>query len=107
MEPGKLRHSILLERRVDTVNTSGDTIPQWVALPSVRAKFHCPSGRDYMLQDKPGNIIERVYTIRHNSAAAAGMRVNHGGDYYYIAAVLPDPTNAKHQLLMTRSAQNG
>lgn len=106
MEPGKLRHSITIERRIDSLNDYGDTVTQWVEVVSLRASFASPRGSDYMLMDQSGNTVERTYIIRYNSSVKAGMRVSHSGEYFNILAVLPDPTNARFQRLMTKAKIN-
>lgn len=107
MEAGKLRHVVQVERRVEGQNAYGETVVTWTPLvSSARMSFTSPSGRDYMLMDKPGNVVDRTYTCRRDASILPGMRINHGGDFFYITAVLPDPTDAKNQRMPTGRIEN-
>lgn len=104
MKAGKLRHRIRIRHQVQTQDpTTLETITAWQTFAdNVPAGIYPLSGREFIAAGgKQSETTVRI-EIRMLPGLLDTMRVEDtvSGAIYTIVAILPDPTNARHQNLM-------
>lgn len=108
MRAGRLRHRLLIQRKVEAqpAGGGGDIVFDWEEFASVWGELIPLSGKEFMAaQEFKSEIVARA-TIRTLVGVDANMRLIYRGVAYNIAAVLPDPTFARHITLMLSQGLN-
>jgi SPP1 family predicted phage head-tail adaptor len=109
----RLRHRIdIQEMSIDESATNGAIVETWATIFSsdepdlIPAEIVPLSGREFISAASVQAGVNTRITIRRRDDVTATMRVVHGGDYYNIKAVLPDPSLRHHLTLMCESGVN-
>lgn len=100
MQAGKLRHRVTLRESTEAQDTYGESIKTFADVATVWAEVVQLSGREYLQAREAGAETTTRITIRKRSGVHEKMRITWGTHSYDVDAVLPDPTNARHILLM-------
>ncbi|MBV8782414.1 MAG: phage head closure protein [Phycisphaerae bacterium] len=105
---GKLRHPVTIEQQsAGSPNAYGERDPSstWSTFASVWADVSPISGREFEFARTFANTVSHRVTIRYLPGLLPSMRVNFGGRYFDINAVInTDERNYEHRLFCTEFA---
>lgn len=91
LSPGKLRHAITIQKRINVQDSFGAAVPTWVDIwVNVPAAIEYLSVREFIASQQTKSQISARITIRYRDGLSADMRILHRGKIYNIAGVLPD-----------------
>jgi SPP1 family predicted phage head-tail adaptor len=99
-DAGQLRHRVRIESLSDTLNDDGIRVVAWVPFRTVWASVVPASGREFLAANAVQAATMTKITIRHLDGITQSMRIVHNSSVYNITAMLPDPTFARHIVLM-------
>ena len=97
VDPGDLRHKVVIEAPSTTTNEYGDDQQSWVTVLSAWASIKMLSMRELLQAGQLGSQVSHIITIRYpgrNYKIAAGQRVRGDGTVYKIQAV--DDVEERH-----------
>jgi len=105
LRAGRLRHRIVIKRRVDTKDgTTGAVTVTWAEFATVMAEIVPLSAREFVnAAQMASNIAARV-TIRRLGGVVPSMRIEHEGTLYNIEGVLPDMKSGREWVTLPVSA---
>lgn len=90
LDPGKLRHRIVIEQRTSTQDTFGDITESWSTFATVWAAIEPLSVRDFIASAQVQAGVTARVTIRALTGLLPSMRINYRSKIYNIAGILPD-----------------
>jgi SPP1 family predicted phage head-tail adaptor len=99
VNPGRLRHRILVERRTGPeLDSDGATIEGWEPVFSglVSAEIVALSGRELIAAEAVQSKVSTRIRVRFHADYAANQRVTHRSTVYNIEAIVPDPKSGVH-----------
>lgn len=90
LDPGKLRHRIVIEAKTVTQDTFGDLTETWATFATVWAAIEPLSVRDFIASSQVQAGVSARITIRALSGLLPSMRISYRSKVYNIAGILPD-----------------
>jgi len=96
MFAGQLKNKVTLQAQVDTVDTIGQPINDWVDVATVWAHIRHLSGVESIKAGADVSVSKASIRIRYRSDITPAMRVLFGSTVYQINAVLPDAAGRVH-----------
>jgi SPP1 family predicted phage head-tail adaptor len=106
MNPGQLRHRIVLQQLVAGQDAAGQPGLTWADFATVWADIRYASGSETVKADMPQGVKRASIRIRYLAGVLPAMRATFGGDVFDIKAVLPDPTGRVHLDLAVETGAN-
>lgn len=105
---GRLRHYVTIEQPVQTRSASGAAVvTSWSTVATnVPCSIDPISGREFLAAGQVQSEVDTKITLRTFPGLTTAMRINANGVLYDIRAVLPDPTQRSHMLVMCKSGIN-
>jgi len=103
LQPGKLRHRLILQRPVETQNTvSGSITTSWQNFKTVWASIEPLSAREFTASSTEVSKITTRITIRYIDGVNDKMRLYHAAKniYYDISALLSDKDSGLEYLTL-------
>lgn len=89
MDPGKLKHQLVLQERSTTQDAAGQESGAWSTVATVRAAILVPSGIETVRAGAEATVGRLSVRIRRRSGIHASMRFLHGSVVYNILSVPP------------------
>lgn len=89
MKAGQLRHRVILQSQVATVDALGQPSTSWLTTSTLWADIRYLSGLSAIKSGADVSQGKVSIRVRH-TAVNAGQRVAYGNEVFYIEAVLPD-----------------
>jgi SPP1 family predicted phage head-tail adaptor len=112
LQPGRLRHLVVIERPVTTLDSDGVQSVEWVpafgaVAQTVAARIESISGREILAAAQMQSKVTHRVTLRAGRDVVASMRLRRpgGGPVYNVEAVIPD--NASRVQWMTLLCSSG
>lgn len=90
MQAGKLNRKVKIQAQVDTVDTIGQPINDWVDVATVWADIRYLSGLEAIKADADTSVAKVSIRVRYRADIVPAMRIVGGNTVYQIQAVLPD-----------------
>jgi SPP1 family predicted phage head-tail adaptor len=102
VNPGRLRHRILVEQAISELDSDGATVEGWSVVFDrlVSAQIIALSGRDLIAAAAVQSKVTTRIRVRFHPAYRSNMRATHRGTIYNIEAVIPDPNSGVHFLML-------
>jgi SPP1 family predicted phage head-tail adaptor len=88
MEAGALRHKVIIEQPVETVNSLSEVITSWTTFTTVWAEILPLSGKEYWSSKQVNSEVTGKIRIRYKSGITPKMRVKYGTRIFNIEAVM-------------------
>jgi len=101
MFAGQLKNKVTLQAQVDTVDTIGQPINDWVDVATVWAHIRHLSGVESIKAGADVSVSKASIRIRYRSDITPAMRVLFGSTVYQINAVLPDAAGREYVDLLS------
>lgn len=95
MDPGKLKHQLVLQARADTRDAAGQEVGAWQTVATVRAAILVASGIETVRAGGEVSIGKLSVKIRRRPGLTAKMRFLHGSLVYEILAVPPTNNDSR------------
>ncbi len=89
MKAGALRHRVILQTRVDTVDAIGQPSTSWLTTATVWADVRYLTGLGALKAGADTSIGKCTIRLRHR-AINAGQRIVYGNETFEIESILPD-----------------
>ena len=89
MKAGQLRHRVILQTRVATVDDIGQPSTSWLTTATVWADVRYLSGLSTIKSGADVSLVKCSIRTRYR-AVNAGQRIVYGNEVFEIEAVLPD-----------------
>ena len=99
MKAGKLRHRVAIDCVVETEDTGGGRVKEWVLIAEVWGCIEGRSGRERYHAQQIESVYSHLITIRYRPGIEPEMRARHGAHVYNIRAAL-DPDGTRRELLL-------
>ncbi|CAB3838379.1 hypothetical protein LMG26686_01319 [Achromobacter mucicolens] len=103
MKAGPLRNKVQILRQEKVRAGGGQVVGQWVEHAKVWANFQRLTGLGAIKAESEVALIKASVRIRYRDDINDTMRVQHGGIFYDVKAVLPDVVHRKHVDLVVQS----
>lgn len=87
---GRLRHRVLLEEFVETVNTFGERETNWAPVAALHAAVEPLSGREFLAAQQTQSKVNTRIVVRYHPGVTAAMRFVFRAQLYNIEAILGD-----------------
>jgi SPP1 family predicted phage head-tail adaptor len=108
MSAGRLRHRVMLQRRVDTQDELGQVVHSYVNLASVLAEIAPLTGRELVSAQQVAAEATSRIKIRHRADLDATVRVLHTVQHaapvivetYDVVSALPDAESGREWLIL-------
>lgn len=84
MNPGRLRHRIVIQQLTETQDSAGQLIPAWKDLATVWAEKKHDSSREFFSVQKVYSEVTDLFIARHLPGVNTRMRVSYDGRHYDI-----------------------
>lgn len=105
IDPGALRHRIVIEENRPTRTPSGSLAQNWVTVAELWASIEPQSGREYTAMKQTHSELTHLITIRGPIAVRPDMRVRFGQRILDIFAVMDvEERHAEIKLLCKEGA---
>jgi len=106
LEAGKLRHRVELQKKVTTLDTSGQQVedPDFTTFATVWGSVVPMSAREFVASEKTQSEVRARITIRYRADIDSTVRIKHGTTIYNIEGVLADPDSGREYLTLVVSA---
>jgi len=98
---GKLNRRIKIQAQVDTVDTIGQPLNDWVDVATVWAHIRHLSGVESIKAGADVSVSKASIRIRYRQDITPAMRVLYGTTVYQINAVLPDAAGREYVDLLS------
>lgn len=85
---GQLRHSVTIQRAIETRGADGSTAQTWITYASVFAAIEPVSGREYFAAQAEGSDVTHRVTIRYIKGLTTKDRVLFGTRTFDIESIL-------------------
>ncbi len=105
MRAGRLRHRIVLQAFVVTVDAWGTPIQAWTDMASLWASVEALHGREFFAAAQVQSEVTHKVRIRHRDGITPAMRILHGERTLQIEAILPD-VRGSELVLMCKEYSN-
>jgi SPP1 family predicted phage head-tail adaptor len=102
MRAGLLNRRVVLLTREVHRDAANELIGEWGQVAVTRASIRNTSGMSAIKAGAELAIVKASVRLRFRRDVTAGMRVQHGSDYYVVEAVLPDEMRREHVDLVCR-----
>jgi SPP1 family predicted phage head-tail adaptor len=102
MRAGLLNRTVALLNREDRRDVANEPVGEWVEVAVARASIRHTSGLSAIKAGAELAIVKASVRLRFRRDITAGMRIQHGADYYVVEAVLPDEMKREHVDLVCR-----
>ena len=89
MKAGLLRHRVLLQSRLDTVDDIGQPSTSWLTTATLWADVRYLTGLGALKAGADTSIGKCTIRLRHR-AISAGQRIVYGNEVFDIKQILPD-----------------
>jgi SPP1 family predicted phage head-tail adaptor len=89
LSAGRLRHRVLIQDKVETLNSNGARVLSWVDVAEVWAAVEPLSAKEFIASAATQSRVVARITIRARTLSPT-MRIVHRGQTYNIHGVLPD-----------------
>ena len=90
LDAGKLRHRLVLQRPVVSLDSDGAQTHAWEEVATVWGAIEPISGREFVQSAAVQSQVTVRITLRWRPDLRADWRISHAAKPYQIAAVLPD-----------------
>lgn len=110
MRSGQMRHSVLIERRVDGTDSEGQPVDSWVAVAIVMAAIQPLNGREFFEQAGYASDITARIRIRWQPLVAdvsPADRITHGTTVYDIISVINHDERNRELVIMASERERG
>lgn len=103
MKAGPLRNKVQILRQERVRAGGGQVVGQWVEHAKVWANFQRLTGLGTIKAESDVSLIKASVRIRFREDINDAMRVQHGGIFYDVKAVLPDVVRREYVDLVVQS----
>lgn len=100
LDPGKLRHRVVLQEKSSYLDTHGDQVEGWSTVATLWAAIEPLSAREFVASQALQSAVTARITIRYRAGVVPTMRLLHGAKVYTIAGVLADPESGLEYLTL-------
>lgn len=100
LDPGKLRHRVVLQEKTSFQDTHGDMVEDWSPVATLWAAIEPLSAREFVASQALQSAVTVRITIRYRAGVVPTMRLLHGSKVYTIAGVLSDPDSGLEYLTL-------
>jgi SPP1 family predicted phage head-tail adaptor len=87
MKAGSLRHRVIVQEYVETLNSYGESVKTWSELTQVDAAVEPLAGREYFHAQQTKADVTHKVTMRYTPYVAPAMRIVFGTRIFHIASV--------------------
>jgi SPP1 family predicted phage head-tail adaptor len=104
----KLRHSVTIQERTETQNSTGEVTWSWTDFKTVRAAIEPLRGQEFFAAQQVQSSTNTRIRIRYIAGVVPKMRVVHGTDYYEIEGIIdPEMRHRELQLMCVKRDASG
>lgn len=108
MQAGKLNRRVTIESQGTTQDEFGGVSSGWTTVAEVWAAIAPKSGRELVAAKAAASEVSTTVSIRYRAGITPAMRVNYGGKFYNITAVIDrDDAHKYLDLECTTGLNNG
>ena len=108
MNIGALKHKIVIQQKMDTVNTEGITQKVWTEYKTVYAAFKTLSGREFIQLSATNAENICTFIMRYIPGLLNNMRIIYMNKTYNITAIIDiDGKHKEMHVTTTLEVQNG
>jgi SPP1 family predicted phage head-tail adaptor len=114
MEPGKLRHTLTIQRNTPTTSETGAAVDSWSTYKTVRGSIQTGAsapgmgirGREFFAADIRNSEVSHNISIRYTAGITPKMRVLFGARTFDIVAAV-DIEERHHEMTLLVRELNG
>ena len=89
MNPGDLKHCIIIQEPSQTVDSTGAPTETWSNVLTARARRLATGGAEFYAAQRMNENTQALYTIRYYAGLTTRMRLVHGSQNYDIISIVP------------------
>lgn len=102
MNPGELRHRIIIQKQITTQDTFGEQYEEWDNITTVWANINPISGREFFAAESVNSEITHKVRLRYREDIKPDMRVSYKGRIFRVESVINEFEKDKLLQLMCR-----
>ena len=107
MDVGKLRHTVCLQRPIDSQDEFGKALSTWASVATVHAQVQSSAGSESVDNGQITALLTHVVTVRCFPALSPHWRVLWNGKVLQILEIKVDATAKRWQILKCSEVVNG
>lgn len=102
MNPGELRHRIIIQKQITTQDTFGEQYEEWDNITTVWANINPISGREFFAAESVNSEITHKVRLRYREDIKPDMRVSYKGRIFRVESVINEFEKDKLLQLMCK-----
>lgn len=102
MNPGQLRHRIIIQKQITTQDNFGEQYEEWNDITTVWANINPISGREFFAAETVNSEITHKVRLRYREDIKPDMRISYKGRIFRIESVINEFEKNKVLQLMCK-----